>query len=42
MLTYEKFLEIDKSSNNNLEFIDGKIYLLSMFSKNDIVKSTIF
>ncbi|MGD9570027.1 MAG: Uma2 family endonuclease [Sedimentibacter sp.] len=28
-LTYEEFLEIDKSSIDNLEFIDGKIYLLS-------------
>jgi len=28
-LTYEDFLEFDKSSNDNLEFIDGKVYLLS-------------
>lgn len=28
-ISYEEFLEIDKESNDNLEFIDGKIYLLS-------------
>lgn len=28
-ISYKKFLEIDKKSNDNLEFIDGKIYLLS-------------
>lgn len=28
-LTYEDFLEFDKSSKDNLEFIDGKVYLLS-------------
>lgn len=28
-ITYDEFLQIDKSSNDNLEFIDGKIYLLS-------------
>lgn len=28
-ISYEGFLEIDKESNDNLEFIGGKIYLLS-------------
>ncbi|NYB75109.1 Uma2 family endonuclease [Sedimentibacter hydroxybenzoicus DSM 7310] len=27
--TYEEFLDIDEQSNENLEFIDGRIYLLS-------------
>lgn len=26
---YEEFLEIDKESQDNLELIDGKIYLLA-------------
>lgn len=28
-VSYEEFLEIDKNSENNLEFIDGNIYLLA-------------
>lgn len=28
-ISYQEFLEIDKSSDEQLEFIDGKIYLLS-------------
>lgn len=28
-VTYEEFLEIDKNSDDNLELIDGQIYLLS-------------
>ena len=30
IISYKEFLEIDKKSNDNLEFIDGKIYLLSV------------
>lgn len=33
-ITYEEFLEVDNKSNENLEFIDGKIYLLSAPSVN--------
>lgn len=29
ILSYEEFLKIDKNSNENLEFVDGEIYLLS-------------
>jgi|GEM_PF-4197853 hypothetical protein len=29
-ISYEEFLKIDKESSDNLEFIDGKIYLLSL------------